>query len=91
MLFGSEVWCFRQNGLDILKRINRAMVRTICGVKLSDRFKSISLIDRLGLKETLETLAKASGVRCFGHVMRRDVANVLRKALTLKIDSLKVE
>ena len=89
MLFGSEVWCLRQNELDILKRTETTMVRAICGVKLSDRFKSKSLIDRLGFKKTSESLAKASGVRWFCHVMRRDEGNVLRKVLTFKIDGLK--
>ena len=57
-------------------------------MKLSDRFKSKFSIDKLGLKET-EILAKASGVRLFGHVMRRDKGNVLKKALTFEIISLK--
>ena len=85
MLCGREVWCLRQDELDILKRTERAMVRAICGVKLSNRFKSKSLIDRFGLKKTL---AKTSGVRWFGHVWRKDEGNVLRKALTFKIDGL---
>ena len=60
MLFGSEVWCIRQNELNILKRTER--VRAIFGVKLSDSFKSKSLLIDV-LKEILETVAKASGVR----------------------------
>ena len=55
-------------------------------MKLSDSFKSKFFIDRLALKETLEPLVKASSVRWFGHVMRKDQGNVLRKALTFKID-----
>ena len=62
------------------------MVSAICGVNLLDKFKNKSLIDMLGLKETLETFAKAGGVRWFGHVIRRDERNVLRKALTFKDD-----
>ena len=42
MPFGSEVWCLRQNELDILQRTEKAMVRAICRMKLSDRFKSKS-------------------------------------------------
>ena len=58
-------------------------------VKLSDKFKSKSLIDKLGSKKPLKTLAKASGLRWFGHVIKRDEKNVLRKALTLKSVGLK--
>ena len=89
MLFGNEVWSLRQNEFDIQERTERAMVRGICRMNLSDRLKIKFLIDKLGLKEILETLAKASGVRWFGHVMRRNEGDVLRKELAFEIDSLK--
>ena len=54
------------------------MVRAICEMKLSNIFLTKSLINSLDLREMLEILAKASGVRWFGHVMRRDEENVLR-------------
>ena len=48
MLFESEIWCLRRNKSDILKRTERVMVEAICGVKLLERFKNKSLIDKLG-------------------------------------------
>ena len=81
MLFGSEVWCLGQNELDIFKKTERARVRVILGLSYQIGFKSKSLINRLGLKETLETLIEASSVRWFGHLMKNK-GNVLRKALT---------
>ena len=33
----------------------------------------------LGLKETVVQMAKANGVRWYGHVLRRDDEHVLRK------------
>ena len=35
----------------------------------------------LGLKNTLDGLARESGVRCYRHVLRRDNGDVLRRAL----------
>ena len=35
----------------------------------------------LGLKDTSDGLARASGVRWYGHVLRRDNSNALRRAL----------
>jgi len=35
--YGSEMWCFRENGMAILRRTKRSMVRAMCGVKLMDR------------------------------------------------------
>ena len=39
----------------------------------------------LGLKDTLDGLARASGVRWYGHVLRRDNGDVLRRALDFEV------
>ena len=39
------------------------------------------LMEMLGLKETVVQMAKANGLRRYGHVLRRDDGHVLRKAL----------
>ena len=69
--------------MEILRRAKRAMVKTICGVKLIDRKNMDKLIEMLGLKEMVDKLAKAIGVRWYGHVLRRQEDDVLRKALIL--------
>ena len=38
-------------------------------------------MDMLGLKETIDWLATANGVRWYGHVLRKDDNSVLRVAL----------
>ena len=38
-------------------------------------------MEMLGLKETLDRMAKANGVRWYGHVIRRDDDNILKKAM----------
>ena len=52
MLYGSETWCLRENEMIILKRTERAMVRSMCGVKLVDRKNTEDLMKMLALKET---------------------------------------
>ena len=37
MLYKSETWCLRENEMIILKRTERAMVKSMCGVKLVDK------------------------------------------------------
>ena len=37
MWYGSEAWCLREEEMAILRRIERAMIRAMCGVKLLDR------------------------------------------------------
>ena len=88
MLYGSETWCLRENEIEmvILKRTERAMVRSMCGVKLVDRKNTEELIKMLGLKETLDKMAKANGVRWYGHVVRRDDESILKKAMMFEVN-----
>ena len=49
-----------------------------------DRKTTEEQMDMLGLKETIDRLATANGVRWYGHVLRRDDDSVLRVALISK-------
>ena len=85
MLYGSETWCLRENEMAILRRTERAMVRVMCGAKLTEKKRTEDLVEMLGLKETAVQMAKANGVRWYGHVLRRDDGHVLRKALEFEV------
>ena len=61
MLYGSETWCLRESEMAIL-RTERAMVRSMCGVKLVSRKKMEELMEMLGLKKTFDRMAKANGM-----------------------------
>ena len=37
ILHGSEIWCLKENEKAIVSRMERAMVRTMCGRKVVDR------------------------------------------------------
>ena len=84
-VIGSETWCFRESETGILRRTERAMVRPMCGVKLEDRKNMEELMEMLGLKETLDRMAKANGVRWYEHVIRRDDDNIVKKAMMLEV------
>ena len=51
-LYGSETWCLRESEMAILRRTERAMVRSMCGVKLVDRKNMEELMEMLGLRVT---------------------------------------
>ena len=53
ILCGSETWCLKESEMAILRRTERAMVRSMCGVKFVDRKNMEELIEMLGLKKTL--------------------------------------
>ena len=61
------------------------MARAMCGAKQMEKKRSEDLMDMLGLKETVVQMAKANGVRWYGHVLRRDDGHVLRKALEFEV------
>ena len=43
-------------------------------------------MEMLGLKETLNRMAKANGMRWYGHVIRRDDDNILKKTMIMKVN-----
>ena len=63
----------------------RAMIRAMCGVKLFDRRNSEELMDMLGIKESLDRMAKASSIRWYGHVLRKEDQHVIVKALKFEV------
>ena len=69
----------------ILRRIERAMVRVMCGAKLMEKKRTEDLMEMLGLKETAVQMTKANGVRWYRHVLRRDDGHVLRKVLEFEV------
>ena len=60
-------------------------MRAMCGQKVVDRKTTEEQMDMLGLKETMDRLATANGVRWYGHVLKRDDDSVLRVALNLEV------
>ena len=85
ILYGSETWCLKENEKAILRRTERAMVTAMCGQKVVDRKTTEKEMGMLALKETMDRLARANGVRWYGHVLRRDDDSVLRVALDLEV------
>ena len=71
----------------ILRRIETAMVRAMCGAKLMEKKRTEYLMEMLGTRETVVQMAKANGARRYRHrhVLRRDDGHVLRKALEFEV------
>ena len=69
MLYGTETLCLRENKVVILRRAEGSIVRAMCGVKFVDKRNTEELMDILGLKEAADKLARANGVRWYGHVL----------------------
>ena len=85
MLYRSETWYLGQNGIGILQRTERAMVRRMCGVKLMEKKSTTDEMQMLDLKEAIDEQVKANGVRWYGHVLRKDRNYFLRRVLDFKV------
>ena len=48
--------------MPVLRRTEKAMVRSMCGVKLVDRKPNEELMEMLNLKQTLNKMARANGM-----------------------------
>ena len=71
--------------MGILQRTERAMVRNMCGVKFMDKKTTRDLMQMLDLNETTDQLVNAFIVCWYGHVLRNDKNNFLRRALHLRV------
>ena len=60
-------------------------MRRNLGTLLHSQKRTEDLIEMLGVKETVFQMAMTNGVRCYGHVLRRDDGHVLRKALEFEV------
>ena len=85
MLCETEIWCLRNNEAAILRITKKATMRAMCGVKLIEKRRSRELMILLDLKDTLDGLARARGVRWYGHILRRDNDNVLKRPLDIDV------
>ena len=86
MLYGSETWRLREKETGILKKTERAIVRAMCGAKLADRKNKENMMDMLGMNQPIDKMAKASGVRWLGHVLRKEDGDVVRSALEFNVE-----
>ena len=72
--------------MEILRRTEGAMVTAMCGAKLMEKKRTGDLMEMLGLKKAVVQMAKANGVRWYGHMLRRDDGHILRKALEFEVN-----
>ena len=47
MLYGSEMWCLRENEMAILRRTEKAMMRAMCKVKVIEKRTNQELMSLL--------------------------------------------
>ena len=61
------------------------MMRAMSGVQLIEKRRSQELISLLGLKNTLDGQARASGVQWYELVLRKNSVDVFTRALDIEV------
>ena len=61
---------------------------SMCGVKFVDKKSTKDRMHIFVLNETIDQLARANSVRWYGHVLRKDKNNFLRRALDFGVGVL---
>ena len=85
LVYGSETWPMRVEEVRRMERTERAMVRRMCGVTLSNRIKSEEVNKRLGIVGVMETVRKGL-LRWFGHVERKEGGDWVSRCRDLQVD-----
>ena len=85
MLYGSVTWCYGLNEVGILQRTERAMVRSMCAVKLMDKNSTKDLMHMLHSNDNIDQMVRTNSVRWNRHVLRLDWNNFLRLASDIKV------
>ena len=70
LTYGTETWAMKEANLQSLERMERMMVRWMCGVSLKDRKRSVDLYSLLGVESVAEVVRQGR-LRWFGHVERK--------------------
>ena len=84
ILCGSEAWCLKENIKAINMKNEESYGESHVRLESLDRKTTEDQMDMLGLRETIDRLSTANGVRWYEHKLRRDDDSVLRVALDLE-------
>ena len=80
LLFGSETWALTKEQLLMLERVHTSCLRSILGVKLSDRHSNAHVRSVCGI-ESLSHIITANRLRWLGHVGRMEHGRLPHMAL----------
>jgi hypothetical protein len=90
LLYGSEIWCLREDLLNRLRLFHHRCARTMCRITIADtirhRISSASLFKRLSIKP-FDKYHNRRLLRWTGHFTRMPLTRAPRKILTTWVDN----
>ena len=85
LLYGSETWAMQRKEEGALERTEMRMLRWILGISLMERIESEDIRKRAGICK-ITNKARENRMRWFGHVVRRDEDDWIRKAKEMAVE-----
>lgn len=72
LMYGSDSWVWQKKDESKINAVEMRALRSMCGVKISDRIRNSVIRERCGMKDDVVTLIEKGMLRWFGHVERMD-------------------
>ena len=85
MTYGSETWAMTAEQMMRLVRVERRMLRWMCGVSLKDKVSTVELQERMGV-EAISDVVRRGRLRWLGHVLRKDDGNWVKRIMSYEVD-----
>ncbi|XP_049870886.1 uncharacterized protein LOC126370141 [Pectinophora gossypiella] len=84
--YGSECWVWQKKHESRINAVEMRSLRSICGVKLSDRVRNSVIRQRCGVKDDIVTRIEKGMLGWFGHVERMKDNRIAKAAYKAKVD-----
>ena len=79
LMYGSESWVWQKRHESRVNAVEMRSLRSMSGIKLTDRVRNSVIREKCGLKESIVTRVEKGMLRWFGHVERMDEARICKQ------------
>ncbi|KAI5643560.1 hypothetical protein NE865_04362 [Phthorimaea operculella] len=86
LMYGSESWVWQKKHESRINAVEMRALRSMIGVKLSDRIRNSVIRERCGIKEDIVTGIEKGMLRWFGHVERMNERRLTKKVYMASVD-----
>ncbi|KAI5642761.1 hypothetical protein NE865_05287 [Phthorimaea operculella] len=86
LMYGSESWVWQKKHESRINAVEMRALRSMIGVKLSDRIRNSVIRERCGIKEDIVTGIEKEMLRWFGHVERMNERRLTKKVYMASVD-----
>ncbi|KAI5635653.1 reverse transcriptase (RNA-dependent DNA polymerase) domain-containing protein [Phthorimaea operculella] len=86
LMYGSESWVWQKKHESRINAVEMRALRSMIGVKLSDKIRNSVIRERCGIKEDVVTGIEKGMLRWFGHVERMNERRLTKQVYMANVD-----